>query len=104
MGVVLPTERKTLFFILTTFRRLKLHHEVQKKATQKIRTGCGNGRIDILGSSNMDCTMVAAAPVLPPGYVVSASRIADRRLILTGYRLANLLRRVVRKLRTSTLA
>jgi hypothetical protein len=38
----------------------------------------------------MDCAMVTAAPVLPAGYVVN-----DRRLILTGYRLANLLRRVV---------
>jgi hypothetical protein len=27
----------------------------------------------------MDCTMVAAAPVLPAGYVVNASRIVDRR-------------------------
>ena len=43
----------------------------------------------------MDCTMVAAAPVFPPGYVVSASRIADRRMILAGYRLADLLTRVV---------
>ena len=42
----------------------------------------------------MDCTMVAAAPVLPVGYVVSASRIADRRIILAGYRLADLLTRV----------
>jgi S1/P1 Nuclease len=41
-----------------------------------------------------DCTMVAAAPVLPAGYVVSASWIADRRLILVGYRLADLLTRV----------
>jgi hypothetical protein len=32
--------------------------------------------------------MVAAAPVLPAGYVVSASRIADRRIMLAGYRLA----------------
>jgi hypothetical protein len=38
--------------------------------------------------------MVAAAPVLPVGYVISASRIADRRMILAGYRLANLLMRV----------
>jgi hypothetical protein len=45
--------------------------------------------------SNMDCTMVAAAPVLPGGYVVSASRIADRRMILAGYRLADLLRRLL---------
>jgi S1/P1 Nuclease len=43
---------------------------------------------------SMDCTMVAAAPVLPVSYVVSASRIADRRMILAAYRLANLLKRV----------
>jgi hypothetical protein len=43
----------------------------------------------------MDCTMVAAAPMLPAGYVVSASRIADRRIMLAGYRLADLLTRVV---------
>jgi hypothetical protein len=55
-----------------------------------------NGQpIGIPKAGAMDCTMVAAAPVLPAGYVVSGSRIADRRLILTGYRLANLLRRVV---------
>jgi hypothetical protein len=40
----------------------------------------------------MDCAMVAAAPVLPVGYVASASRIADRRMILAGYRLADLLK------------
>jgi hypothetical protein len=43
----------------------------------------------------MDCTMVAAAPVLPVGYVVSASQIADRRVMLAGYRLADLLTRVI---------
>jgi hypothetical protein len=37
----------------------------------------------------------AAAPVLPVGYVVNASRIADRRMILAGYRLADLLTRVM---------
>jgi hypothetical protein len=42
----------------------------------------------------MDCAMVAAAPVLPVGYVVSASRIDDRRMIVAGYRLAVLLMRV----------
>ena len=42
----------------------------------------------------MDCAMAAAAPVLPVGNVVSASRIADRRMILAGYRLADLLTRV----------
>jgi len=38
---------------------------------------------------------VKAAPVLPVGYVVNARRIGDRRMILAGYRLADLLTRVV---------
>ena len=41
---------------------------------------------------------IAAAPMLPAGYVVNASRIADRRMILAAYRLAHLLRRVCRQL------
>ena len=40
------------------------------------------GRIGIPKGGSMDCAMVAAAAVLPAGYVVSASRIADRRMIL----------------------
>jgi hypothetical protein len=38
--------------------------------------------------------MVIEVPVLPGGFVVNASRIADRRMILAGYRLADLLTRV----------
>jgi hypothetical protein len=53
------------------------------------------GRIGIPRGGNVDCTMVAAAPVLRAGYVVSASRIVDRRMILAGYRLADLLTRVL---------
>ena len=53
------------------------------------------GRIGIPKGGNLDCTMVAAAPLLPGGYVVSASRIADRRMILAGYRLADLLTRLL---------
>jgi hypothetical protein len=53
-----------------------------------------DGRIGVPKGGNKDCTMVAAAPVLPVGYLVSASRIADRRMILTGYRLADLLTRI----------
>jgi S1/P1 Nuclease len=52
------------------------------------------GRIGSPRDGNKDCTTVATAPVLPVGYVVSASRIADRRLILAGYRLADLLARL----------
>jgi hypothetical protein len=55
-----------------------------------------DGRIGIPKAGAMDCTMVAAAPVLPAGYVVSARRIADRRMIFAGYRLADLLTRVTR--------
>ena len=44
---------------------------------------------------NKDCAMVAAAPVLPVGYVAIARRIADRRMILAGYRLADLLMRLL---------
>jgi hypothetical protein len=53
------------------------------------------GRIGSPKGGNKDCSMVAAAPVLPVGYVVSASRIADRRIILAGYRLADLLVRLL---------
>jgi len=53
------------------------------------------GRIGIPKRGAIDCTMVAAALMLPAGYVVSASRIADRRMILAGYRLADLLTRLL---------
>jgi hypothetical protein len=51
-------------------------------------------RIGIPGRGSMDCTMVAVAPVLPVGNVAIARRIADRRMILTGCRLADLLMRL----------
>jgi len=51
-----------------------------------------NGRlIGAPRSGNKDCSMVATAPILPLGYIPIAKRIADRRMILTGYRLAVLL-------------
>jgi hypothetical protein len=55
-----------------------------------------NGRLSgTPRGGNKDCTMVASAPVLPAGYALNASRIADRRMILAGYRLADLLTRVI---------
>jgi len=53
------------------------------------------GRIGIPRAGSTDCAMVATAPVVPVSYVFSASRIADRRMILAGYRLVDLLTRVV---------
>jgi len=54
------------------------------------------GQIGIPKGGAMDCAMVTAAPVLPVGYVSSARRIADRRMILAGYRLADPLTRVLK--------
>jgi len=54
------------------------------------------GRIGIPKGENKDCPDVKAAPVLPVGYVHSASWIADRRMVLAGYRLADLLTRVLK--------
>jgi hypothetical protein len=42
-----------------------------------------------------DCTEIANAAILPAGYVKLAVRIADRRIILAGYRLSDHLKRVV---------
>ena len=54
-----------------------------------------NGRqIGIPKGGNRNCQDVQAVTVLPAGYVVNASRIADRRMVLAGYRLADLLTRV----------
>jgi hypothetical protein len=53
------------------------------------------GRIGIPKGGNKDCRDVQAAPVLPVGYVDSASWIADRRMILASYRLADLLMRLL---------
>ena len=54
------------------------------------------GRIGIPKGGNRDCREVQTAPVLPVGYVHNASWIADRRMILARYRLADLLTRVTR--------
>jgi len=53
------------------------------------------GRIGSPRAGNKDCTMVEAAPVLSVGYVVNARHIADRRIILAGYRLVGLLTRLL---------
>ena len=44
------------------------------------------GLIGAPRGGNKDCSTVTTTPVLPVGYVLSASRIADRRMILAGYR------------------
>ena len=51
-----------------------------------------DGRIGIPKGENKDCRDVKAAPVLPVGYVSIAKHIADRRMILAGYRLVDLMK------------
>ena len=41
-----------------------------------------------------DCREIVSARVLPKGYARIAAQIADRRIILAGYRLADLLKRI----------
>ena len=41
-----------------------------------------------------DCGEIADAAIIPPGYAANAGRIGDRRMMLAGYRLADVLRRV----------
>jgi hypothetical protein len=44
---------------------------------------------------NQDCRNVTTAPVLSLNYIATARRVADRRIMLAGYRLADLLTGVV---------
>jgi hypothetical protein len=44
-----------------------------------------------------DCRDVSEAAVLPSGYAAAARHVADRRIVLAGYRLASLLGRALEK-------
>lgn len=71
--------------------------ELWAKESFEIATKIAYRNGGLIGSprdGNKDCSTVAAAPVLHAGYVSSAGRIADRRMILAGYRLADLLMRI----------
>jgi hypothetical protein len=65
----------------------KESHEIATKIAYR-----NGGLIGSPRGGNKDCTTVETAPVLLVGYVVSASRIADRRMILAGYRLVDLMK------------
>ena len=82
--------RKTFNFGSTDFESwAKESFEIATKIAYR-----NGGRIGIPKGENKDCRDVKAAPVLPVGYVHSASRIGYRRMILAGYRLADLLMRL----------
>jgi hypothetical protein len=44
-----------------------------------------------------DCSESTAAKILPPGYAAKAKDIAERRIVLAGYRLASLLARLCKQ-------
>jgi S1/P1 Nuclease len=72
-------------------------HESWAKESFEIATKIAYRNGGVTGrprDENKDCRAIQAAPVLPVGYVVSVSRIADRRMILAEYRLADLLTRL----------
>jgi hypothetical protein len=50
---------------------------------------------------NQDCREVTAAPVLGLDYIATPRRVADRRMVLAAYRLADFLTRVVGQQRTN---
>jgi hypothetical protein len=54
-----------------------------------------NGRVPgAPKGSAKDCSEVSEVEILPPGYARTAGRISKRRIIVAGYRLADLLKRV----------
>jgi len=68
--------------------------EVWGKESYEIATIAylNGGRLGIAKGEKKDCRDAQAVPVLPLGYVVNASRIADRRMILAGYRLTDIMK------------
>ena len=56
-----------------------------------------SGLIGAPRGGSKDCQTVATAPVLTVGYIPIAKHIADRRMMLVGFRLATLLMSVLGK-------
>jgi S1/P1 Nuclease len=83
-GVSLPNLRAE-----TLSRGLKQVSRLRRSSLIEMEDGSGFGR------AGLWIAQWSRRLLLPPvGYVVSASRIADRRIILAGYRLVDLLTRV----------
>lgn len=59
-----------------------------------VTTAYRNGTVGMPKGHNEECSELQSAPVLPIGYIPTAEPVADRRMILSGYRLADLLKRV----------
>ena len=75
-----------------TLSRGKENFEIATKIAYR-----NGGLIGAPRDGNKECSTVATAPVLPVKYVVNASWIAHRRVVLAGYRLADLLTRLTQK-------
>jgi hypothetical protein len=77
----------------TTPAVVNLRGKHRKIATEVVRLLAS--RFYVFPCPDREERLVATSPVLPDSYVVSTSRIPDRRMILAGYRLADLLTRIV---------
>jgi len=65
--------------------------KVKELTSAGLIVAVGNGSYEVADNWGKIQSALLAAPVLPVGYVVNASRIADRRMILAGYRLSDFL-------------
>ena len=71
--------------------------EIWAKESYEIATKIGYQNGAFRGTpkgKRRECREVPNAAVLPSGYAAVARKIADRRMILAGYRLADLLQRI----------
>jgi len=71
--------------------------ELWAKESYKIATKIGyqNGALRRTPKGQQaDCREVGNAALVPNGYIAIARKIADRRMMLAGYRLADLLQRI----------
>jgi S1/P1 Nuclease len=70
------------------------------KRASRLRRRLLTVMVDVSALRKVEIGTVAtftAAPTLPAGYIISARRIADRRMVLAGYQLADLLSRIMGK-------
>jgi hypothetical protein len=79
--------------------QLAAEPEAWAKETYEIATKIAyqNGRLrGTPKGQRRECREVADAAVLPPGYMIMAKRIADRRITFAGYRLADIIAHITR--------
>lgn len=68
----------------------------QRELRKGVAIGYANGNFRGTPKGHADeCTNLTAVTVLPTGYIGAAKHVADRRMVIAGYRLAELLKRML---------